>query len=229
MKKSAHCTEKHEKVSRDKRFTFPKKGESRPPFSQRQMFIFQRRIINEVMLDNTDFLRGDTMATVRQKVATHTAIKKTPEKWESMAARQEFTAQPQERERKKPGTGGTGKFYRIEVRPKGGFVTYRTQDVGDKGHLERIAGQRSNGSWDTATWLVSKEDAHVNEKGELVIDHPKSRSVLKQIEGKIVHKKGDVFEAKPKANVPESEKPTPAQSRAQQANIKKAQRARAKN
>ena len=29
--------------------------------------------------------------------------------------------------RKKPGTGGSGKFYRIVVRPKEDFVTFRNQ------------------------------------------------------------------------------------------------------
>jgi hypothetical protein len=37
---------------------------------------------------------------------------------------------------------------------------------------------------------------------------------------------GDVFEARPRPNVPEREKPTPAQRRARSANIKKAQAAR---
>jgi|GEM_PF-2710279 len=68
------------------------------------------------------------------------------------------------------------------------FVTFRTQDVGEQGHLERIAGKRSNGSWDTAVWLIAKEDAHVQGK-TLVIDNPKSRTVLKQISGPITLKK----------------------------------------
>jgi len=40
------------------------------------------------------------------------------------------------------------------------------------------------------------------------------------------HVVGDVFEAKPRRNVPELEKPTPAQRRTRAANIKKAQAAR---
>jgi hypothetical protein len=41
-----------------------------------------------------------------------------------------------------------------------------------------------------------------------------------------VHVKGEVFEARPRQNVPEREKPTLAQKRARRANIKKAQAAR---
>ena len=147
-----------------------------------------------------------------------------------MSKRQHSLAQPEGRGRKRPGTGGGGKFYRIEVRPKGEFVTFRTQDVGESGHLERVAGKRQSGSWDTATWLVSKEDAH-KEGDTLVIDNPKIKSSLigkKQIRGSIVHQKGDIFSANPRRNVPEREKPTPAQRRAQKRNIKKAQAARHK-
>ena len=128
--------------------------------------------------------------------------------------------------RKAPGTTGKGKFYRIEVRPKGQFSRFRVQDVGRRGGLERLAGHRRSGSWDTVSWLISKDKATVV-KGHLKITGVKDRSVLKQIRGPIVHVKGDVFRAHPR-NVPESKKPTPAMRRAQKANIKKAQRARAK-
>lgn len=111
--------------------------------------------------------------------------------------------------RKQPGSTGKGKFYRIEIRPKGQFVTFRIQDVGKKGGLERLAGKRTSGSWDTVTWLIDKKDAHVDSRGRLVIDEEKARSVLKQIKGPIVHKKGDIFVAHPR-NVPEKDKPTPA-------------------
>src|SRR5205814_2266528 len=98
------------------------------------------------------------MATSRQKAAAKKNIKKAQERWKSMTHREHALAQPQGHERKRPGEGGGGKFYRIEVRPKSQFVTFRTQDVGERGHLERIAGKRSSGSWETATWLVAKED-----------------------------------------------------------------------
>jgi hypothetical protein len=101
--------------------------------------------------------------------------------------------------RKKSGMGGQGKFYHIEVRPKSQFTTFRTQDVGEPGHLERLAGKRSSGSWDTAAWLISKEDAHLKRNRELQIDDPEARTVLKQLRGKITHLKGDIFQAKPRA------------------------------
>lgn len=133
-------------------------------------------------------------------------------------------AQPEGRLRARPGAGG-GAFYRIEVRPKREFVTFRTQDVGEPGHLERIAGKRSSGRWDTATWLVGKRDAHIS-GDRLVIDSPRVKTALKQIGGPILHKRGDVFTALPRRDVPEREKPTAAQTRTRMQNIKKAQRAR---
>lgn len=144
-----------------------------------------------------------------------------------MTKRQHSLAQPQGRTRKKPGAG-SGKFYRIEVRPKSDFASFRTQDVGKKGGLERIAGRRTSGSWDTVTWLVEKEKAHVSINGQLIIDDLKTKTALAQIRCPILHKKGDVFTALPRKNVPESAKPTPAMRRAQKQNIKKAQAARQK-
>ncbi|MDP3771815.1 MAG: hypothetical protein Q8Q94_00355 [bacterium] len=165
------------------------------------------------------------MTTAQQKSAARKNIKKAQARWRGMSHRQHSLAQPSGWARKRPGAGG-GKFYRIEVRPKGEFIRFRTQDVGVKGHLERIAGRRSSGSWDTATWLIAKKDAHVS-GGKLVIDNPKLKdSFLKQIRGPVVHKKGDVFMALSRRNVPEKEKPTLAQRRAQKKNIRKAQEAR---
>lgn len=142
-----------------------------------------------------------------------------------MTHRQRALAQPEGRARKKPGTTGKGKFYRIELRPKNVFTSFRVQDVGEKGGLERLAGRRKSGSWDTVSWLVSKDDAVVGSNGQLKITDSKARSVLKQIKGPIVHVKGDVFKAHPK-NVPEKDKPTKAMRSAQRKNIKKAQAAR---
>lgn len=165
------------------------------------------------------------MATSKQSKAARANIKKAQKAWKGMSHRQRALAQPQGRGRAKPGSTGKGNFFRIEIRPKGDFVTFRNQDVGEHGGLERLAGKRTSGSWDTVAWLISKESAHVD-NGRLVIDDAKVRTVLKQIRGPILHVKGDIFKAHPGRNVPESEKPTAAMRRAQRANIKKAQAAR---
>ena len=104
-------------------------------------------------------------------------------------------------------------------------MTFRTQDVGEPGHVQRVAGKRQSGSWGTVKWLISKEDAHITD-GKLVADTEEVREVLAKLGSKPVHVKGNLFEAKPRRNVPEREKPTPAQQRARRANIKKAQAAR---
>jgi hypothetical protein len=165
------------------------------------------------------------MATEKQREAARRNIKKAQAAWRSMSHQEHARAQPQGRGRRKPGTTGEGKFYRISVRPKEQFVTFRTQDVGDLGHVERVAGKRPSGSWDTQAWLISKRDAHV-EDGRLIPDTAKVREVLAELGSEPQLVKGDVFEAKPRLNVPESAKPTPAQQRARLANIKKAQAAR---
>jgi hypothetical protein len=143
-----------------------------------------------------------------------------------MSRSQHSRAQPEGRVRKKPGTGGEGNYYRIAVRDKADFVTFRTQDVGESGHVQRVAGKRSSGSWDTLTWLISKDDAHV-ENGKLIADTADAKHVLEKMLGSAPRAvKGDIFTAKPRPNVPERKKPTPAQKRARSTNIKKAQAAR---
>ena len=133
--------------------------------------------------------------------------------------------QPKRRKRAKPGTKGEGDYFRINVRSKDEFTTFRYQDVGEKGHILRLAGRRSSGSWDTQVWLISKDDAHL-EGDTLVADSDDARRLIETLGSKPELVKGDVFEAKDRPNVPESKKPTEAQQRARLENIKKAQQAR---
>src|SRR5258706_14600103 len=127
--------------------------------------------------------------------------------------------------RQKPGSSGKGDYYHVEVLPKTGFVTFRTQDVGRRGHIQRVAGKRASGSWATVKWLIGKQDAHV--RGDrLVPDTKDAQDVIKQLGSQPVHLSGDRFKAKPRPNIPESAKPTPAQQRARRQNIKKAQAAK---
>ena len=134
-------------------------------------------------------------------------------------------SQSQGSRRQKPGSGGQGKYYHVEVRDGGDFETFRTQDVGDPGHLQRVSGKRASGSWATVKWLIGKEDAHV-EDGKLVGDTKDAKDLLKKLRSKPVQIRGDRFESKPRRNVPERSKPTAAQTRARRQNVKKAQTAR---
>jgi hypothetical protein len=99
--------------------------------------------------------------------------------------------------RRAPGSGGRGEYYHIELRGNEDFATYRTQDVGDPGHIQRVAGKREKGSWATVKWLVSKKDAHV-EDGALVADTQDAKDLLRRLRSKPVHLSGDRFEAKPR-------------------------------
>lgn len=165
------------------------------------------------------------MATEKQKNAAKQNIKKAQEKWENMSKRQHSLAQPEGRSRAKPGTKGEGEYFRIVIRDKDQFQTFRYHDVGRQGHIQRLSGKRSSGSWDTQAWLVSKNDAHADD-GMLTPDTKDVEDLFNRLGSKPEHVKGDIFEAKPRPNVPESEKPTKEQKQAQQENIKKAQEAR---
>src|SRR5436189_64362 len=107
------------------------------------------------------------MTTLKQKIAAQNNIKKAQSKWKRMSSRAHSLSQPEGRSRAKPGTTGKGEYYHIEVRRKSEFKTFRTHDVGKKGGVQRVAGKRSNGSWDDQKWLISKKDAHI--KNELLM------------------------------------------------------------
>lgn len=165
------------------------------------------------------------MTTAKQRSAARENIKKAQARWQSMSSRAHARAQPEGKDREKPGATGKGDYYHIEVRPKAQFTTFRTQDVGHRGGIERVAGKRSSGSWDTQKWLISKQHAHL-EDNRLIPDTQDAREVLDTLGSEPKHISGDRFKAASRPNIPESEKPTPAQKRAQQQNIKKAQAAR---
>ena len=152
------------------------------------------------------------MATARKRTATKRTTKKA-------AAARKTAA------RKAPGSTGEGQYYHIELRSKSGFKSFRTQDVGRKGHIQRVAGRRASGSWDTVKWLISKKDAHL-QGGRLVPDTKDAKKLIAELGSRPIRTQGDRFKARPTPNVPERAKPTPAQKRAQSTNIKKAQAAR---
>ncbi len=128
------------------------------------------------------------------------------------------------RKRAKPGSRGGGRFLHIEVRPSDLFVGFRVQDVGAPGGVERVAGRRASGSWDTAKWLVEKTHAHVEDR-RLVPDSAEAEKLFASLGSVPVLIEGDRFHAEPRRDIPEIEKPTPAMRRAQLANIRKAQAA----
>jgi len=105
--------------------------------------------------------------------------------------------------RRKPGSKGQGDYYHVEVRPGEKFVTFRTQDVGRRGHIQRVAGQRFSGYWTTVKWLIAKEEAHVQD-AKLVPDTKAAKEVIEQLGSPPVHWIGDRFRAKPDPNTPES-------------------------
>lgn len=157
--------------------------------------------------------------------AARANIKKAQKTWRQMSSRARATAQPEGRGRAKPGATGRGEYYHIEVRPSSEFTTFRTQDVGAKGGIERVAGKRSSGSWDTQKWLISKGHAHVDD-GHIVAGTSDAKEVLRDLGSKPRHVAGDRFKASPRPDVPEREKPTAAQRRSRRQNIRKAQAAR---
>jgi len=167
------------------------------------------------------------MATKKQIEAAKENIKKAQKAWKEMSHRQRALAQLQGRKRAKVGEPGEGEYFRIIVRPAEKFSTFRYHDVGEKGHILRLAGKRESGSWATQAWLIGKNDAHL-EGEEFIPDTEDAKKLIESLASKPEHIEGDIFKARDRRNVPEREKPTPAQQKARAENIKKAQTARRK-
>lgn len=165
------------------------------------------------------------MGTTKQTSAAKANVRKAQQAWQAMSTQARSRAQPEGAGRQKPGATGEGDYFHIQVRPKTEFTTFRTHDVGEPGGIQRVAGKRSSGSWDTQKWLIGKEHAHV-EGHRLVADTDDARKVLTTLGSEPRHLGGDRFKAAPTPNVAERDKPTPTQKAARQRNIKKAQAAR---
>jgi hypothetical protein len=165
------------------------------------------------------------MPTQKQKDASKKNIKKAQNKWKTMTSRQRAIAQPQGRKRAKPGTKGTGEYFRIVVRSKEQFSSFKVDDVGKKGNIERVAGHRPSGTWDTQAWLISKDMAK-KIGNTLETSNKDVKGVLDNLGSKPKYLKGDIFTAKPRPNIPEKDKPTRKQKTARKKNIKRAQKVR---
>jgi len=159
------------------------------------------------------------MPASRKKHTVKRSIRKTQRGRRVTSSR--ARARPAGRGRAEPGARGGGRFFRIEVAPGRRFIAFRYHDVGKKGGVERIAGQRPDRTWATAGWLIGKDLAHV-ERGRLVPDTVAARKVLSTLGVTPRHVRGDRFQAKDRPNVPERTKRKATMRRAQQRNIRKA-------
>ena len=153
------------------------------------------------------------MATQRQRTASKKNIKKALKTWKLMTHRQRALAQPNGRKRAKPGSTGEGNYYRIEIREKSQFSSFRTQDVGERGGIQRIAGHRPSGSWDTQAWLIEKPLANI--VGDTLKTGPKVvQEVFNSLGSRQNLVKEEIFQARQEQNVPKKDKPTVAMKKA---------------
>jgi hypothetical protein len=163
------------------------------------------------------------MPTTKQGGGAKRIAKKAPAKRDSVSRGGRAHTHPRGGRAKAGSTGG-GEYFHVEVRPRSDFVSFRTHDVGEPGGIQRVAGKRESGTWDTQKWLIGKELAHVD-GDRLVPDTDAAREVLESLGSVPERIEADRFRAKPPRNIPEREKPTRAQQAARSRNIKKAQAA----
>lgn len=113
----------------------------------------------------------------------------------------------QEKIKQEPGFGS----YRITVRPKNQYTTFRTQQIAP--WLERIAGRNYKGKRYTVTRLVGKQCARLDERENLIVTDKHASIVLKHIDGIIKPIDWDIFKAKPSFFAPELTPPVDEQPR----------------
>lgn len=99
-------------------------------------------------------------------------------------------------QRRKPGATGQGEYYHVEVKPRAQYTVFRTQDVGEKGGLQRVSGRKADGTWETQTWLIAKAMAHVDKTGSLIADHEDASEVFKDLKGQPRRLQGDRFKVR---------------------------------
>jgi hypothetical protein len=168
------------------------------------------------------------MPTTRKQTSTRKNSRAaSSSRGHSNSSRKSTSSQAKGRSRAKPGERSSGSYFHIEVRPRRQFKTFRTQDVGKPGGIQRVAGRRSSGSWDTQKWLISKDMAHAA-RGKLVADSRDARKVLDDLGSAVTHVTGDRYKAGPRRSASGNGKPTLAQARARRSNTRKPQRARRK-
>jgi hypothetical protein len=152
------------------------------------------------------------MATRGQARAVNQITTRTQQR-PKPASRQTAVQPAEGLKRRRPGTTGEGHYYHIEIRSKRNFQDFRTEDVGRKGHIQRVAGQRANGTWETVKWLIAKTDAHI-EDGRLVPESRNARMVFKELASDPVHVKGDRFKTIGRQAAPKKAKPAARRQRA---------------
>lgn len=146
-------------------------------------------------------------APAKKKVVAKKVVATPKSKPKTVIVKKSVASSPKTHEvRQAPGSTGLGNFYHIIIRPKEQFNSFRVQDVGKHGGLERVAGHRPDGSWDTQAWLVEKKDARVI-GGKLMLGGG-AKSLLNQIDGVITHLQGDIWKAHVKHKIPVHERPT---------------------
>jgi hypothetical protein len=86
-----------------------------------------------------------------------------------------------------------GSYYRIIVRPREDFKSFKSETPTINNTIQQINGKNAEGQWSTQSWLIHKDGAHID-SGKLVPDNKAVRRLLQVLDGHVVHIKDDVFQ-----------------------------------
>jgi len=167
------------------------------------------------------------MSSITQKQIDKQNVKKTQVSWRSKLAQTHARSQPEGKERAKPGSTEKGEYYHVEIRPREEFTRFHTY-VNEKTGIQRVAGRHKTGTWDDQEWLISKEDAHI-ENERLIPDSAEAQDFFKALGSKPVHVMADRFKVNPEHNLPESTKRNLTKKGERRRNISHSQAAQKKS
>lgn len=85
-----------------------------------------------------------------------------------------------------------GEYFRIIVRPRKKFLTFKSEPISSDGMLQQIHGQLPDKRWSTYAWLVNKQGAKAQEK-TLVATTTSVTHLFRALNKKIIHVKDDTY------------------------------------
>lgn len=124
-----------------------------------------------------------------KKDTARSNIKKAWQKWVKVSFNQ------------KGGENMRKKYFKIVVRPESEFKTFKKEGIGEEKRVVRLAGKRRSGLWDTQAWLISKYDAHIEER-KLIPDTKHAKYAIKSLASEPRWIRTNIFRARDRFLVP---------------------------
>jgi hypothetical protein len=134
------------------------------------------------------------MSTIKSGQRGSIYVKQAQKIWRNMTSDQHNTTPEGQGRTSQSEHESAGSFFRITVRPKEQYVSFRNYNVDGSSGLIRVAGRKRSGTWDTHAWLLSKDSAH-QEDDYLLAETEEARNLFSGFSDYPTRVAGDEYEA----------------------------------